>query len=136
MDAGLVKGEGFAVNASIIKADASRQRGVPGDEPVSRDRCGAYYLTPRNAFDQTAWLRLGGKQGLRGDLIRIKSDNEVKAKPELGVAVLEHVGDTGTLGLTYVKGLGVDDKLANPFSAVMSSPVSKVMAFIVQSFIE
>jgi len=27
MDAGLVKGEGFAVDASIIKADASRQRG-------------------------------------------------------------------------------------------------------------
>lgn len=35
MDAGLVKGEGFAVVASIIKADASRQRGVPGDEQVS-----------------------------------------------------------------------------------------------------
>ena len=35
MDACLVKGEGFAVDASIIKADASRQRGVPGDEPVN-----------------------------------------------------------------------------------------------------
>lgn len=35
MDVGLVTGEGFAVHASIIKADASRQRGVPGDEPVS-----------------------------------------------------------------------------------------------------
>ncbi len=35
MDAGLVKGEGFAVDASIIKADASRQRGVPGGEPVN-----------------------------------------------------------------------------------------------------
>ncbi len=35
MDAGLVKGEGFAVDASIIKADASRQRGVPGDEPIN-----------------------------------------------------------------------------------------------------
>src|SRR3546814_19053874 len=32
MAAGLVKGEGFAVAASIIKADASRQRGVVGDE--------------------------------------------------------------------------------------------------------
>ncbi len=32
MDAGLVKYEGFTVNASIIKADASRQRGVPCDE--------------------------------------------------------------------------------------------------------
>ncbi|ETK19163.1 IS1182 family transposase [Pseudomonas sp. FH4] len=35
MGAGLVKGEGFAVDASIIKADASWQRGVPGDEPVN-----------------------------------------------------------------------------------------------------
>ena len=35
MDAGLVRGEGFAVDASIIKADASRQRGVPGDEQVT-----------------------------------------------------------------------------------------------------
>jgi len=32
MAAGLVKSEGFAVDASIIKADASRQRGVAGDE--------------------------------------------------------------------------------------------------------
>ena len=35
MDAGPVKGEGFAVDANIIKADASRQRGVLGDEPVN-----------------------------------------------------------------------------------------------------
>lgn len=35
MNAGLVKGEGYAVDASIIKADASRQRGVPGDEPAN-----------------------------------------------------------------------------------------------------
>jgi len=35
MDADLVKGEGVAVDASIIKADASRQRGVPGDEQVN-----------------------------------------------------------------------------------------------------
>lgn len=35
MDAGLVKGEGFAVDASVIKADASRQRGVPGNEEIN-----------------------------------------------------------------------------------------------------
>lgn len=29
------KSEGFALDASIIKADASRQRSVPGDEPVN-----------------------------------------------------------------------------------------------------
>jgi len=34
MDEGLVKGEGFAVDASLIKADANRARGVPGKEGV------------------------------------------------------------------------------------------------------
>ncbi len=38
MAAGLVKGEGFAVDASIIKADASLQRGVAGDEVDWNDR--------------------------------------------------------------------------------------------------
>jgi transposase len=32
LEEGLVGGEGFAVDASVIKADASRQRGVPGAE--------------------------------------------------------------------------------------------------------
>lgn len=32
---GLVGGEGFATDASVIKADANRQRGVPGDEANS-----------------------------------------------------------------------------------------------------
>jgi transposase len=35
MDAGLVKGEGFAVDASVVAADANRQRGVPGSECVN-----------------------------------------------------------------------------------------------------
>ena len=35
MDAGLVKGEGFAVDASVIKADVSRQLGVPGDDEIN-----------------------------------------------------------------------------------------------------
>lgn len=35
MDAAQVKGEGFALDVSIIKADASRQPGVQGDKPVN-----------------------------------------------------------------------------------------------------
>jgi transposase len=31
---GLVKGEGFAVDASVVAADANRLRGVPGSEPI------------------------------------------------------------------------------------------------------
>ncbi|GAG68189.1 unnamed protein product, partial [marine sediment metagenome] len=32
---GLVSGEGFATDASVIKADANRQKGVPGDEVIN-----------------------------------------------------------------------------------------------------
>jgi len=32
MDEGLVGGEGFAVDASLIQADANKQRSAPGDE--------------------------------------------------------------------------------------------------------
>src|SRR3546814_12284512 len=34
MAAGLVKAEGFAVDASIIAADDNKQRSVPGTDPV------------------------------------------------------------------------------------------------------
>ena len=34
MAEGLVKGEGFAIDASIIKANASPARGVPRTEPI------------------------------------------------------------------------------------------------------
>jgi len=38
MREGLVGGEGFAVDASLIKADANRQRGVPGEEGLPSDK--------------------------------------------------------------------------------------------------
>jgi len=31
---GLVRGEGFATDASIIKADAQKQRGLPGGQEI------------------------------------------------------------------------------------------------------
>jgi transposase len=34
MAEGLVRGEGFAINASVVKADANRQRGVPSTETI------------------------------------------------------------------------------------------------------
>jgi transposase len=34
MEAGLVRGEGFAVDASLIKADASRERAIAGGETI------------------------------------------------------------------------------------------------------
>jgi transposase len=35
MSEGLVRGEGFAIDASVIKADANRQNGLPGGEALS-----------------------------------------------------------------------------------------------------
>jgi len=34
MAEGLVRGEGFAIDASIVKADANRRRGVPSERPI------------------------------------------------------------------------------------------------------
>ena len=34
MTEGLVRGEGFAVDASIVKADANRRRGIPSEEGI------------------------------------------------------------------------------------------------------
>ena len=34
MKEGLVAGEGFAIDASVIKADVNRTRGMPGSEPI------------------------------------------------------------------------------------------------------
>src|SRR5215468_2005745 len=34
MSEGLVRGEGFAVDASIVQADANRRRGVPSEQPI------------------------------------------------------------------------------------------------------
>jgi hypothetical protein len=56
MDAGLVKGEGFAVDASVIEADASRYHGkAPGEidwsAPERQTRAIAEFLT---ALDDAA----------------------------------------------------------------------------------
>jgi len=50
MDVGLVKGEGFAVDASVMEADASRYRGKAPDEidwsaPERQTRAVAEFLT-------------------------------------------------------------------------------------------
>ncbi|MGC7841063.1 hypothetical protein ACPZMI_21685 [Pseudomonas wayambapalatensis] len=76
------------------------------------NRGGAYYLAARKAFDRTAVLRLGGSQGWRGDLMWLKSDNHYQADSAMAVANLEHVGDAGTLGLSWIHGLDVDRRYA------------------------
>ncbi|HEK1687450.1 TPA: hypothetical protein SMR42_003842 [Pseudomonas putida] len=76
------------------------------------NRGGAYYLAARKAFDRTAVLRLGGSQGWRGDLMWLKSDNHYQADSSMAVVNLEHVGDAGTVGLSWIHGLDVDRRYA------------------------
>lgn len=78
------------------------------------NRGGAYYLAARKSFDKTAVLRLGGKQGWRGDLMWLQSGNRVQANTEMHVATLEHVADAGTVGLTYIGTTHVDAQYASP----------------------
>lgn len=59
MDAGLVKGEGFAVDASVMEADASRYHGRAADEidwsaPERQSRAVSEFLAGLDEEDQTA----------------------------------------------------------------------------------
>src|SRR4029078_3704416 len=63
MNAGLVKGEGFAVDASVIEADASRYHGKPPDEidwslPERQTRAAAEFLAGLDDEDPDAKLKL------------------------------------------------------------------------------
>ena len=100
-------GDGFLINGDALNIGKGLNDG-------EFNRGGGYYLAPRKAFDQTAVLRLGGKQGWRGDLMWLKSDNRAQAKTELYVGTLEHVADAGTVGLTYIRTRDVDERYASP----------------------
>lgn len=98
-------GDGF-----LIAGDAlSFGDGVLGGD---LHRGGTYYLAPRQSFDKTAVVRIGGEEGWRSDLMWLKSDNPAQAKAEMAVATLENVSDKGTLGFTYIDVLDVDDDLS------------------------
>jgi transposase len=63
MDAGLVKGDGFAVDASVIEADASRYHGKAPDEidwslPERQTRAVAEFLTALDDEDPDAYRKL------------------------------------------------------------------------------
>ncbi|MDT4825662.1 hypothetical protein FQZ97_589520 [compost metagenome] len=103
----IMVGDGFLINGDALNfgnglADGEFNRG------------GGYYLAARKNFDQTAVLRLGGKEGWRSDLMWLKSDNRAQAKTEMYVGTLEHVSDAGTLGLTYIDTTDVDEQYASP----------------------
>lgn len=101
-------GDGFLIND-----DGPNLGKGPADGALNRG--GAYYLAARHAFDQTAVVRLGGKQGVHGSLIWLKSDNRAQAETELAAGTLEYTDVPGTLGLTWIHGIGVSDRWASDF---------------------
>src|SRR3954465_3626122 len=58
IEEGLVGGEGFAVNASLIKADANKQRSAEGSEAVDWEAIATTRRSVReylNTLDEAAW---------------------------------------------------------------------------------
>ncbi|WP_420917087.1 hypothetical protein [Pseudomonas mosselii] len=102
----IVVGDGFIVSGDALDFGKGLLDG-------RLNRGGAYYLTGRKNFDETAVLRLGGSQGLRGDLMWLKSDNRAQASPETVVATLENVTEKGTVGLTALKVVDTDKEFAD-----------------------
>ncbi|WP_166358509.1 hypothetical protein [Pseudomonas akapageensis] len=103
----IVVGDGFLIDGDALNLG----KGVADGE---FNRGGAYYLAARKNFDETAVLRIGGKEGWRSDLMWLKSDNRAQAKSEMVVGTLEHVAEAGTVGLTYVDVTDVDEEFASP----------------------
>lgn len=79
------------------------------------NRGGVYYLAARHGFEQTALMKLGGTEGLHGSAMWLKSDNRFQAKTEMAAGALEYTNEKGTLGLTLIHGLDVDEKYASDF---------------------
>ena len=102
-------GSGFLVYGDALNFG----KGFDQLAPHSLDRGGAYYLAARESFDNTAILRLGQSKNLRGDIFWLDSDNEGQAETKLaGVNAEYERSHYGTLGLTYLKGLSVNNRLA------------------------
>ena len=98
----VIVGDGF-----LIAGDALNLGKSFGDGKFNRG--GAYYLTGRKAFDETAVIKIGGKEGLRSDLMWLKSDNPAQGKAEIVAGTLENVNALGTVGLTYLKVTDTDE---------------------------
>lgn len=96
-------GDGF-----LIWDDGLNLGDVSGFAP-ELNRGGTYWLggSSRKSFGETAILRLGQEEGVRGDVFWLKSDNKAQAETELAGINVEHISDVGTFGASYIKGLDV-----------------------------
>jgi len=99
-------GDGFIINGDALNFGEGFSQ-IPGAPDF--DRGGAYWLAGRKAFEKTAVFRMGGDEGLRGDLFWLESNNASQAKMELAGLNIEHNSAIGTIGGYYIEGLDVDD---------------------------
>lgn len=97
-------GDGF-----LLLGDMFNYGNVDLDTDISRG--GAYYLAARKSFEQTLKISLGGDEGVRSDLIWLKSANKAQAETELAVMTLENMYNQNVLGLTWIHGLDQDQNL-------------------------
>jgi hypothetical protein len=105
-------GDGFLINGDALNLG----NGVfPGS-----DRGGAYWLAARKAFDKTAILRMGGDEGLRGDLFYLHSDNKAQSEMELAGVNVEYITDKGTFGANYIKGIDAVNNTARDGQTTVS----------------
>ncbi|WP_341646164.1 alginate export family protein [Thauera sp. SDU_THAU2] len=97
-------GDGFLIAADRV--NLGKGLDVLG---VDVDRGGAYYIAAKKSFGNTAILRIDPAGPWRGDVFWLKSNNPYQQDTELGGLNLEYVSETyGTLGLSWMKVLGVD----------------------------
>ncbi|MDH0756166.1 alginate export family protein [Pseudomonas juntendi] len=101
----ILLGDGFLVAGDGVSAG----RGAAGN---LYNRGGAYYVTGRRSFDQTAMVRIGGSEGLHGSVGWLKSDNPIQAKMEMAFSTLDYSSELGLVGLTFLRGLDVDKRFA------------------------
>jgi hypothetical protein len=64
--AGLVAGEGFVVDASLIVADANKQRSIPARDDKNRDPEAAGFAVKEYPRNPRKWLDLSYRSDRRG----------------------------------------------------------------------
>ena len=82
MAAGLVKGEGFAVDASVVAADASRQRAVPSSEVVDWKDSKAKTMVDRVELMLIATLECDWHRAMNGNAASTRPDR-LLGRPQL-----------------------------------------------------
>lgn len=100
----IVIGNGFLIDGDALSFGNAAANGA-------FNRGGGYWLANRGTFAQTGVIKLGGDSGLHGSVMYLGSSNRGQAKTKLGVLNLEDTSKYGTLGLSYLDVLSVDNNL-------------------------